>query len=149
MGCDIHMYLEVRDTQDKWVFMKKYRLERWYSMFALFNGDVRNEGRRIRSITNTRGLPKGVSNFIRQEYYKQMGDFHSESYFDWNDWIRFKLLKQEVAGQEYDFQRMMDEEIMFDSKYPTFMYRDLIKDLRGAAHAYGKENARLVFWFDN
>ena len=149
MGCDIHMYLEIRDTKEKWVFMKKYNLERWYSMFALFNGHVRNDRSGIKSVTKTRSLPQGLSNGIRQEFYKGMGDWHSESYFDWDDWIHFKFLKQDIHGEEYDFEDMMAKETMYNQRYPTYMYRDLIKDLKGAAHAYGKKNARLVFWFDN
>ena len=38
MGCDIHMYLEVRDSDGKWRYEYEIDLSRYYSAFTVLGG---------------------------------------------------------------------------------------------------------------
>lgn len=63
MGCDIHLYIEHKNTGDAsswWNFGSQFRLDRDYGLFARMAG-VRNYGDEIKPIAELRGLPSDIS----------------------------------------------------------------------------------------
>ena len=114
MGCDIHTYVEIKKTingEKKWVSadvfkFNPYYLEdneyeineyeivhicdtRNYSLFATL-ANVRNYGNTC-YISEPKGLPNDVSDFVRKEYEEEKWDAHSCSYF---------TLKELIEAQE-------------------------------------------------
>lgn len=98
MGCDIHLYVEVRgadgtwqsadewerDTDDgyTWVdvpYEKEYYNGRNYSLFAML-ADVRNRDGLI-PFSQPRGLPADVSAIVKEASDSWDSDGHSHSYF--------------------------------------------------------------------
>ena len=128
MGCDIHMYAEVKKN-NKWSkvgdvfenmwYSKDRELSDWnkpltdtpydgrnYDLFAIL-ADVRNghgfagcvTGERFNPISEPKGLPDDVSKKIKKESDKWDGDGHSHSYF---------TVKELLDFQEIPFLFIMD-----------------------------------------
>lgn len=97
MGCDIHLYLEQKQTVrsvSTWVNVDNYRPDpynpgefihvdcydsRNYDLFAIL-ADVRNR-QEVEPIAQPRGVPDDMSKEVRGEYERWEGDGHSHSHF--------------------------------------------------------------------
>jgi len=148
MGCDIHMYPEVKKG-DKWEFVYKYKPDdfwkeddcpkdranyyawedRYYYLFAIL-ADVRNAWD-LKPIAEQRGLPIDVSDGTAKEW-EDDGDGHSHS------WLSLKELL------DFDWKKAFSEtKSPFDNEATVLKWIEKLKELGDP------ENVRVVFWFDN
>lgn len=90
MGCDIHLYAEIKDQDGTWIEIHEEIFEdRNYYLFAILAG-VRNY-KEIKPITEPRGIPSNCTLSVREKYEAWDSDAHSASYltlaellaFDW------------------------------------------------------------------
>ena len=119
MGCDIHVYTEIRKTVDEkpkwfnndyWQFnpyydpkdpqgenkmdVKEIYHGRNYELFAIL-ADVRNFGEN-KPMSEPRGLPKDVSKIVKSESKRWGEDGHSHSYFTLKELKDAQKLKTNV-----------------------------------------------------
>ena len=105
MGCDIHMHVEYRhDDNGPWYCGDYFRMSnlsktnlnficvpihvhRNYALFATL-ADVRNYGD-TKYIDKPRGLPKDVTDYVKNEYEDWLEDAHSCSYCTLRELIEF------------------------------------------------------------
>lgn len=90
MGCDIHMWAEVKKSpEQKWKAVKKYFYDgRNYDLFAIL-ADVRNgrgfagcdTGDGFNPINEPRGIPEDASDFYKKQVEEWDVDGHSHSWF--------------------------------------------------------------------
>ena len=130
MGCDIHATIEVKEDYLKhWVgIIKGIEIDRQYCLFTVL-ANVRNMNKERDQnnvpISNPRGIPEDVSFEFREEQENFGGDSHSIS------WVTFEeLAKHETENTNYKTQ---------------YFYRIMGMIARDK----GKENVRMVFFFDN
>lgn len=134
MGCDIHMVLERRVCDGKWVGVHNfpyYRTIKWhnfplatdrnYDRFSALAG-VRGEG------PEPRGVPDDASDLARLQIEEWGSDGHSHS------WLPLK----DAAAIFLSTERNLDDHAR---KYPTEHFFNVDP---ASADSY-----RLVFWFDN
>ena len=148
MGCDIHMFVE-KHTEDGWQSADHYIKnpyycisyvtgetepeyevqEIWsgqnYRLFYLLAG-VRNEGD-LTPISDPKGLPSDVTEFVRGESEKLGSDGHSHSY----------LSLSEIKAHK-------DDEGILKELIQRMEWRKKDMDLWGS-----DEKIRIVFWFDS
>lgn len=132
MGCDIHLYVEVKQgdswvTADRWTqdkydepgrlsvgYDQRFYRGRNYSLFAIL-ADVRNgrgfagikTGEGFNPISKPRGLPKDVCKEIQAESDGWDSDGHSHSWFTISelmeyDWTQFSCLQGWVDGPNFE-----------------------------------------------
>lgn len=98
MGSDIHVVVEVKDSNNTWQLQSEssnkynknlWSVERNYPLFAIL-GDVRN-GERLVPLFADRGLPKDIAKDTDVEYCTWVGDAHSASYAALTELISAKL----------------------------------------------------------
>jgi len=96
MGCDIHMYVEKKNGEGVYEYIKSVKPfnYRCYGMFAFLAG-VRNYSA-IKPIAEPRGLPNYLSKEVR-EIFKENDDYHSCS------WLSVKELS------EFDYDQLMED----------------------------------------
>lgn len=138
MGADIHMVLEKRSAEGKWIATDTFRIhssrdrnfavpvaqDRNYKRFAALAG-VRGPG------PTPRGLPLDASettNFLSDEYGE---DGHSHS------WLPLKEAVEVFVETEY--WRETDD--VYAKKYPSSFFFGVEEETT--------DEYRLVFWFDN
>ena len=169
MGCDIHMYVEVKGSVNfrkaqGWqcgdlfsiidptdLDEKPERIglleDRVYSRFAVL-ADVRNRGN-YPCISYPRGLPDDVTKYVKEEYEDWRLDAHSCSYLTMREIVEFhESVKPMNEFGGYILEPLIDRlveradelHIMYDFK----MSRPFTKEVLAKM-----ENIRIVFWFDN
>lgn len=195
MGCDIHMFVESKSKDGKYWFkagkefkdsyfdpkkpMSDYNeittdepyQGRNYSLFALL-ADVRND-HDLTPLSEPKGLPKDVSEEIKEKAEEWGGDGHSHSYFtlqelldiDWD----FTVIPQAglVDKKNYDLFKLTNRpyewcqgtnqtdyhKIKWNVSLREFMrdFIDVLYELRywGKLKELEPKDIRLVFWFDN
>jgi len=128
MGCDIHGWVEVK-IYDWWFGIIKidHLVERNYTIFACL-ADVRNYDCVI-PISKPKGLPKDISDEAKEDVEFWGIDGHSHSWLAW----------EEI--KKYDWKSI-------ERGIPPG-WKILFNFMKRLAKEYGKENLRLVFWFDN
>ena len=136
MGCDIHAYLEKKNSDGTYSYVKDVFESREYNLFAFLAG-VRNYIR-IKPINDARGLPTDLSEYVKDEYENWKYDAHSVSWID--------------VDELYDFNYMNnvhDENTSFSYQfmtYTTFLGEHTLSDILKLGQYI---NHRIVFWFDN
>ena len=168
MGCDIHMYVEYKNTKKErrdWLCGDYFHTndpmsddtkltrvelygERDYSLFAVL-ANVRNYDY-IKYMAEPRGLPIDATDFVNSEYLKWGCDAHSCSYFTLQELIDFHneneprdtfgdyILKPLIDRLK---QRADELNLIWAFEWTSATKRD---------PAYKKaDNIRIVFWFDN
>jgi hypothetical protein len=138
MGCDIHGFVEVKDTyyfEDGWTDVITDGLtDRWYSLFGRFFG-VRSHGQP--HLWGGRGFPKDAGYGTKDDYYddgnyeKFNPDWHSPS------WVLWSELKPFLATDE-------GKEFLDNAGYSL-----MFKLMGVLAEKYGDTGVRWVVWFDN
>ena len=195
MGCDIHCYVEIKhkgkthnywrkvgdifpyEYYDKNSFPDKYNNEfndepeigRNYDLFSIFAG-VRNGtwGERVIPISEPRGLPKDVSDEIKEKSDKMGEDGHSHSYltleeienYDWEKKIKHSAYVSKKQKEEFEKTgKKPDSYAAWSSVGVKIEWEETLKETVGryffskiipqlkALEKWGK--VRLVFWFDN
>jgi hypothetical protein len=175
MGCDIHIFAERRKAADSdWqpVF-NHFTLDRFdqeyykkdkgdkpfdwrsYSMFAFLAG-VRNYDR-CDPISEPKGLPSDVSQYVRDDYKKWDGDAHSDSYLTLKELIEFDYDKEfwnrrvtkQLSTNSWTGAGLAEEGegkiISYRENLGEFFFVHL-EELKALGEP---ENVRIVFWFDN
>ena len=144
MGCDIHMFVE-KHTGDGWQsadhYIKNHGIDeaepeytvqeicgdRNYRLFYLLAG-VRNEGD-LTPVSDPKGLPSDVTEFVRGESEEWGSDGHSHSY----------LTLGEIKAHK-------DDEGILKELIQRMEWRKKDMDLWGSG---SDEKIRIVFWFDS
>lgn len=136
MGCDIHMYVEVKgwsnEDAEEWQMAIAETAtygRRNYGVFAAL-ANVRNYESGIRPISLPRGLPGDVSGPVRNAADRRGRDGHSYSW----------LLLSEALGYDWGTTAWGGQFAAWAQSLttgPTRMAND------------APESIRLVFWFDN
>lgn len=122
MGCDIHLYVEVK-KDDKWdelaipLFSDPYEAitkkksyshkpdtYRNYTLFALL-ADVRNDGS-IQPIKYVTGIPEDLSEDLKEEYNRGSSDWHSATYYILDElleyqWDTLEIETVDISGEGY------------------------------------------------
>lgn len=129
MGCDIHLFCEVRKDYDNWVCADRFGIlddqlnkiniqdieglidmlgvsplysSRSYSFFTMLAGVRRQSD--VEQIESPRGLPHDVSKVVKAFYERYKEDYHSCSWYTANELFRHKY---ELSKK--DFDKMSDE----------------------------------------
>jgi len=147
MGCDIHMYPEVK-RNGKWEFVYRFQPgryyeeepewkdranyyaweDRWYWLFGQLAG-VRRPGP---PIVEPRGFPSDASQAVVAARDDGDGDYHSWS------WLTLAELKA------HPFRERHDGTVTEESIAPVFEWISRLSELDE-----NPENVRVVFAFDN
>ena len=164
MGCDIHMVLEVYDTDERiWVGLHDYRSiypqalsfltdnygdpkekightlfkvqQRDYALFGALAG-VRGENV---FGWNPKGVPKDASTLTSLMVKSDGSDGHSHSYLSVAEFVEALAYVRDKTSD------IVAERLSGEGKAKT--YRDLVKEATGVTSAH--EDLRIVFWFDN
>ena len=196
MGCDIHLFTERKKSINgtkKWVNIDNWRLNpyfeennedgecqydlhsvyphRDYTLFSIL-ADVRNDGG-TKVISTPKGLPKDVSEVVKNENVKWGCDGHSHSYLTMKELYRYykknKMVKygglvdevgvkQIEAGKMPDWWCMsstIDSLVWKEWKHENDTIKNFIERLEKHFEDYfydkerDSEDYRIVFWFDN
>ena len=175
MGCDIHSFAEKRNKQTNlWEkvgdefsldefdrnFYKKDKTDspfKWrsYSIFAFLAG-VRNYDCCV-PISEPKGLPEDVSDYVRKKYEYWDEDAHSASYltakelleFDYEQSFWNRRVGKQLAPNFYHGACLAEE-----GEGEIVTYRDnlgewFFKHLEELKSLGDPEDVRIVFWFDN
>ena len=164
MGCDIHMYREVRDKDGNWrAFgeINKYYDVRYeddpedpnpvsslnipdtgrdYGLFSILSYGVRSEP--ATSIGDGRGLPEDVSTSIQEASDGWGRDGHSHSYATLEE---LDEIWQETGGVIYFPE---DDKSCDKDRFEDFFVEWINRYLRPYAWD-GDDSIRIVYWFDN
>ena len=87
MGCDIHIFIEYRKSNQNWSSDGEYDYRRNYYTFALM-ADVRNNGM-VKPISKPRGLPEDVN----EKTNHGLSSYHSLS---WLTFEEFENIESEL-----------------------------------------------------
>lgn len=106
MGCDIHLYTEIKIDGD-WYCYGHPNVPRNYDLFALM-ADVRNEDGAIHAISKPKGLPANTSIVARHALANP--DLHSHSWLSAHElvllddaWQKYKPVGWEHSDLEHHF----------------------------------------------
>lgn len=168
MGCDIHMHVEYKiSSKDDavWRCGDYFRLDnplaeepnikrielyssRNYDLFAVL-ADVRNYDY-MEYISDPKGLPWDVTEYVKRDYRAWGNDAHSCSYLTLRELIDYHKEHDQVDVFGNDIlkplidrlkQRADELDVIWDFEWDNSLTRDV---------AYKKaNNIRIVFWFDN
>ena len=135
MGCDIHVYVEVK-IEGSWYNYGTPYVSRNYTLFAKM-ADVRNYDSII-PIDTPRGLPTDISKVVEAARRKVGVDGHSDSWLSYDEFVELREWFKEQTGHDF-----WDENFdLFEmSLYTWRKYREYYPEQ--------VEDVRFVFWFDN
>lgn len=158
MGCDIHLYTEVKDTtnnEKRWRNCDDWRLDKYYGVdpytqqfevheiygdrnYNLFGYLAGVRDTSVEPISQPRGLPTDVSKPTLHEHELWNGGGHSHSYLSFSEIENFRKHNPDATSLdpllEAMTERLRDE---------MWISRDApIPDDK-------KHDFRIVFWFDN
>ena len=154
MGCDIHLYVEVRE-QDRWLFDENIRLVRNYFLFLFLNPhsvshrwNNKKEVEEIKPLSSNRGLPPDLSSKVQREVQRWEADGHSHSWFSLSEFLTFQHFKQVLDGEEVDFLTYMRSEERYGYRV-QWSWHEFYDYLLKLNVIYKPEDVRVIFWFDN
>lgn len=175
MGCDIHSFAEKRNKETgKWEkvtnhfslddFSKSYYKKdkgdhpfdwRNYSMFA-FLADVRNYDC-CEPISEPKGLPKDVSDEVKNEHNDWDCDAHSASFltlkeltdFDYDKSFWNRRITKQIGPNAFTGAGLAQEGEGKIITYRENLGEWFFKHLEELKELGEPEDVRIVFWFDN
>lgn len=110
MGCDIHLFTEVRDADGKWELFacddphrpgEQGYTDRCYAVFATL-ADVRNDREPIKPISKPRGWPEDMSDDLRALVNDETGRFRLRDVNEWpGDHSASYLTLAEILAHEW------------------------------------------------
>lgn len=142
MGCDIHLYSEVK-VKGQWYCYGHPNVPRCYPLFALM-ADVRNNEGEYHPVSKPKGLPKDCS-VVTREAANAYQDGHSHSWLSAVELVKLEeawksireVGKWEGSDLEHHYFGYLEGNGWAGfTKYPTDR-KEWIEDVR------------FVFWFDN
>jgi hypothetical protein len=143
MGCDIHMYAEVK-INGVWHYYGPIEGQRRYGVFARM-ADVRNGGD-IEPVSQPRGVPDDASFMTKFHADYWSDDGHSHSWLSAAEVAAIPEYFRE-EGKEYDDPSGRDWSIKFFGLIFSNTWEGFVK--HPEYRRKGVEDARIVFWFDN
>jgi hypothetical protein len=139
MGCDIKAFVEYSFTESDgskgFAYWNWVPLLRNYTLFALM-ANVRNRAK-LEPVCLPKGLPQNLSDEVRDRYeddcrrYGIGGENHSHSWLSLPELEEVQRRYQEFGSDESD------------------LYLEAAMAVMRALEQKGREESRLVFWFDN
>lgn len=168
MGCDIHLYVEIRNRKNKergWysTSFKGDFSNRTYGMFAALN-NVRNHWN-LKPLEN-RGIPDDLGNEAFHGYYKYVTENETDNEYEYSEeeakgWVEYgySTIKEE-NGNKYcsnpDWHsanwcttKELEEcynQVFEKKEYDYIQWLALINYMKTFEEEY---DVRAVFWFDN
>jgi len=148
MGCDIHAYAEKKNADGKYELVgmsNDFFAWRQYGLFAFLAG-VRNYSA-ITPISEPRGIPDDLSEYVKSAYEDWGSDAHSASWLSSEELFKFdyqqliedrRCMRNNNGGSTCEEGEGIKQPL---SEYLGKLYFDSIEELKAAD--------RLVFWFDN
>lgn len=172
MGCDIHLYREVRNKTGQWValgsFARVYfegdelrtpkapHISRNYDLFGVLSKGVRVEFNH--SLTEDRGIPEDVCPEIAEINENWGGDVHSHGHATlkeirefWKEYgsdLRYPKVGQYLSCETTGYTEENSERLTGDDDLSFFLVEWVDDNLAPFAWG-GDESVRLVFWFDD
>ena len=153
MGCDIHMYVEKKNGEGVYEYIKSVKPfnYRYYGLFAFLAG-VRNYSA-IKPISKPRGLPNNLSKEVREEF-KDNDDYHSCSWisikelldFDYKQLMEDRREHKQIAPNIFTGAYTVEPEKGREMSYREFLDESFFEDLE-ILKLIGAD--RIVFGFDN
>lgn len=137
MGCNSHLSVEVREPERHYMNgWETYALDlpesRNYSMYTFMAGVRGDEGD---AIAQPRDIPQDVSTHVKAWWQRWDGDGHTPSYLSSEEFREvIRLYKKSPDNKGYGLAKE---------------WLALSEVLNGLEKVYGKENVRVVFFFDN
>jgi len=175
MGCDIHIWAEVRDKKtgtwtmvgeefslDDWTkeYRKKDKTEhpfdhRDYSVFAFF-ADVRNYDH-CEPLSEPRGIPEDSDDWIINEYERWNGDAHSASYltlrelseFDYDKKFWNRRIEKQLSPNSWTGAGLAEEGEGKIISYRENFGKQYFTHLEELKQLGDPDDVRIVFFFDN
>lgn len=158
MGCDIHLFAEVR-REGKWKFVSKapsgsvdpdpipdygdqFYSGRNYELFALL-ANVRNYNDSVKPLSEPRGVPIDISSPMAKAIESWSGDGHSHSHFTLNELMTFAYGENWIV----DRNRNKLSEILSRSQQFSETLDKLCEFLTQPGMT--PDDIRIVFFFDN
>jgi hypothetical protein len=137
MGCDIHVFLEYREVDDKreepfWdcFLTSPAHLSRNYQLFGyLTNGEVRSDAE-LKYGISPRGLPPNLS-FFAKDHLDENKEYHN---FSWLNYDEFKMIINQYKKDGFNDILPIDYKIFL--KMMKFLEKNRYK-------------TRIVFFFDS
>lgn len=130
MGCDIHVFLEVR-KDSKWILMNQPHVHRDYQLFGHIAG-VRDDSQVL--LVEPRGLPNDLSEGTQLNWDYRKEDYHTPG---WLTGDEAEALSQEHSAEDNRYIHPCLFGYLFGNGLNTLSKELNITD------------SRLVFWFDN
>lgn len=167
MGCDIHTYVEQRES-DGWVRVEwNGGIDRYgytvtepfdwrdYGMYGWL-ADVRNSSA-VPPISQPRGLPDDVSAQVRLHHEEWGWDAHSASWltvdellaFDYEATFEDRRYRKQVGPKSWDGAATAEPGDGKSTTYREFLGSQFFDDLAGLNTLNKVKPTRVVFWFDN
>lgn len=196
MGCDIHLFTEKKisiNNDEKWFNVDNWKLNPYYEennedgeneysinsayrhrnyyLFSILAG-VRNYSKN-KPMSKPKGLPKDISDVVKDESDRLGVDGHSHSfftmkelydYYEQNNIVKFSGLVDANGVKEIESGKMPNwwcqsssrNDLVFKEwQQENFVFKDFIEALEKhfKSEHYRKdehlEDFRIVFWFDN
>jgi hypothetical protein len=136
MGCDIHAYVEYQNKYGAWEQLGRFRLARWYDLFAFMSSGGNTRRPHIAPVFPARGLPTGMDIFTQSDYGVG-ADAHHESW----------LTLQETQIVKWAYLEWYKSQYPQDDLPSIEDYIAMQMAMQALEILYHK--TRLVFWFDN
>lgn len=141
MGCDIHLFVEVK-VEDKWGAYNHPYIKNDYRLFSKMAG-VRQctdeRGINIEPISKPRGVPDNVSFVTKLAIAKCGTDGHSHS------WLSSK---EALEVQEW-YETLFDRTRIWHPPLFGYFFGNDIGYIDKSLRDLGVKDCRIVFWFDN
>jgi len=163
MGCDIHIYRDIRDKKGNWTPLKSiykffsYRYEesslsslmvpdpgRDYLLFGVLSEGVRVD---IEPNLGSRGLPYDVSPEVQKDSDLWSYDGHSHNYatLEELDEVWYEIMGLDPPSEE-DLKNYEAYDMKEDLEY---FFKDWVDRYLRPFAWDGDDSIRIVYWFDN
>jgi len=115
-----------------------------YRLFSILAG-VRRYDDDVEPVYPPRGIPEDACRYIKEAWKEEEGDGHTPSYLNVHEIEQAFVVRHGLLVEEH-----VQEEAKKDREWcKDFLDGTLKKLLLPIAEQIGKENVRIVFWFDN
>lgn len=160
MGTDMHVAIEAkRDSysythgrvEPQWMFIKEWTVDRWYDLFGCFNNVRRfwSNALSFSTATNLSSHLKYKENEYCYGFYIITPDILKNNVLGWSpakkDWAEWdKECERPVIDKEwfFDINYYVGDDTYKKDPVNYAIYKMMIK-------RYGKENVRLIVYFDS
>lgn len=162
MGCDIHSFVEKKNSAGSWervTWPNAGETGPWgwrsYRIFG-FLANVRNYSDSP-FISNSRGMPEGVSPSVAKEYETWDSDGHSHSWLSLKELLAFnydsemedRRYTRQIGPNSWDGAATCERGMGKKTTFREFLDGGFFTDLAALESLGSPDEIRVVFWFDN